>query len=117
MTSQASAAETDAAPCFASAPDCLILPLKRGFFCADLIDMPNFLVYNGRVVEKSTMENMMQQDVFEQFSLLILKMSKVVQKIKALEMVLAVYKSGATGKPVRFPLGDYSTLDVLKDRQ
>ena len=29
----------------------------------------------------------MQQDVFEQFSLLILKMSKVVQKIKALEMV------------------------------
>lgn len=37
--------------------------------------------------------------------------------LKALEMVLAVYKSGATGKPVRFPLGDYSTLDVLKDRQ
>lgn len=29
----------------------------------------------------------MQQDVFEQFSLLILKMSKIVQKIKALEMV------------------------------
>ena len=30
----------------------------------------------------------MQQDVFEQFSLLILKMSKIVQKIKALEMVV-----------------------------
>ena len=87
MTSPASAADEDAAHGFASAPDCLILPLKRGFFCTDLIDMPNFLVYNGRVVEKSTMENMMQQDVFEQFSLLILKMSKVVQKIKALEMV------------------------------
>ena len=29
----------------------------------------------------------MQQDIFEQFSLLILKMSKIVQKIKALEMV------------------------------
>lgn len=33
--------------------------------------------------------------------------------MKALEMVLAVYKSAATGKPVTFPLGDYSTLDVL----
>ena len=37
--------------------------------------------------------------------------------MKALEMVLAVYKSAATGKPVSFPLGDYSTLDVLKDRK
>ncbi|MGI5894466.1 MAG: Gfo/Idh/MocA family protein [Candidatus Merdivicinus sp.] len=37
--------------------------------------------------------------------------------MKALEMVLAVYKSAATGKPVTFPLGDYSTLDVLKDRK
>ena len=36
--------------------------------------------------------------------------------MKALEMVLAVYKSAATGKPVAFPLEDYSTLDVLKDR-
>lgn len=37
--------------------------------------------------------------------------------MKALEMVLAVYKSGATGKPVTFPLGDYSTMDVIKDRK
>ena len=32
------------------------------------------------------MEKIVQQDIFEQFSLLILKMSKIVQKIKALEM-------------------------------
>ena len=36
--------------------------------------------------------------------------------MKALEMVLAVYKSAAEGKPVTFPLGDYSTLDVLKQK-
>ena len=40
----------------------------------------------------------------------------VEEGMKALEMVLAIYKSAATGKPVRFPLGDYSTLDVPKDR-
>ena len=37
--------------------------------------------------------------------------------MKALEMVLAVYKSAATGKPVSFPLEDYATLDVLEDRK
>ncbi|HIS76535.1 MAG TPA: Gfo/Idh/MocA family oxidoreductase [Candidatus Merdivicinus excrementipullorum] len=36
--------------------------------------------------------------------------------MKALEMVLAVYKSAAEGRPVAFPLGDYSTLDVLKQK-
>ncbi len=40
----------------------------------------------------------------------------VEEGMKALEMVLAIYKSAATGKPVTFPLVDYSTLDVPNDR-
>ena len=32
---------------------------------------------------------------------------------RALEMVLAIYKSSATGKPVKFPLEDCSTLDFV----
>ena len=45
-----------------------------------------------------------------------LTVEEALEGMKALEMVLAIYKSAATGKPVRFPLGDYSTLDVPKDR-
>jgi hypothetical protein len=34
---------------------------------------------------------------------------------RALEMVLAIYKSAATHQPVTFPLGDYSTLEAQRD--
>ena len=32
--------------------------------------------------------------------------------IKPLQIILAAYKSSATGKPVKFPLGDFSTMDM-----
>jgi predicted dehydrogenase len=32
---------------------------------------------------------------------------------KALEMILAIYKSAAEGTPVRFPLAECSTLDSV----
>lgn len=35
--------------------------------------------------------------------------------LKAVEMVLAIYKSAALGEPVSFPLGDYSTLEAKED--
>ena len=36
--------------------------------------------------------------------------------LKALEMVLAVYKSAAEKRPVSFPLENYGTLDVLRSK-
>ncbi|HHW10677.1 MAG TPA: Gfo/Idh/MocA family oxidoreductase [Firmicutes bacterium] len=35
--------------------------------------------------------------------------------LKAIEMVLGIYKSAATGRPVEWPLGDYSTLEAAAD--
>ena len=37
--------------------------------------------------------------------------------LKALELVLAIYKSGASGKPVTFPLEEYATTDVPMERE
>lgn len=34
---------------------------------------------------------------------------------RAVEMILAIYKSAALGEPVTFPLGDYSTLEAKDD--
>jgi predicted dehydrogenase len=33
---------------------------------------------------------------------------------KAISIILAAYKSQQTGQPVKFPLGDFSTIDMLK---
>jgi predicted dehydrogenase len=33
---------------------------------------------------------------------------------KAMEIILAAYKSRKTGMPVKFPLGAFSTMDMLK---
>lgn len=35
--------------------------------------------------------------------------------LRAVEMVLAIYRSAALGEPVSFPLGDYSTLEAKED--
>lgn len=34
------------------------------------------------------------------------------EAIKPLEIILAAYKSSATGMPIKFPLGDFSTMDM-----
>lgn len=37
--------------------------------------------------------------------------------LRAVQMILAIYKSAATHQPVTFPLGDYSTLEAQADYQ
>lgn len=35
---------------------------------------------------------------------------------KAMEIILAAYKSRLTGQPVKFPIGEFSTMDMIKDK-